>query len=338
MTNLESFDHNQPIKSQRFLVKDIIPADSLTAFISKEGVGKSFLAEYLAECIIRGSNFMGRKTLLSNVLLIDQDTPDRTLIVRLKALDKGLIKIPKICNLYIEPTKRCYLDDGSLVRAINKCEKAKVIIIDCLHRVCGDLNPNATEDMNVLSKFKEQVIRNGRTVILLHHVSSKSIVGVDEMMSTENIGNLSMGSSAILQQVDTYFVLGSKAKSNLERLYIRPVQRRIPLDIEPFTAKLEDNGNAMKFIFEHTYKKKEIQLCEIDKDIIRVLFSRQELREPSIYVSEMMKEWHGRYWEGTVRESISRLIKIGAIIEIRKTPHRWFKYKLNPDYKIPFKI
>jgi RecA-family ATPase len=325
----EIYNFNNPIKQRRWVVDGFIPANSLVPFIAKESAGKSFFVEALAVALIHGSRFLGRKTQASNVLLIDQDTPEETLHIRLNAF-KNAITTPQVRKLY-QVTEQVSLDDGSLIRKINENKQAKVIIIDSLHSVCGELNPNTTSDMYVLSELKRKVLNNGRTIIFTHHISTHNLLKVDEMMTTETIGNLSMGSSAILQQADTYFVLGSKTNSDLEKLYVRPVQKRVPLKIKPFVVKLEDDKvkKKMKFVFDSDYAEK-IPFFEPDKDVLCVLKERWKKKLPPIGVPIIFNsELNRRHEMYHVRRAISRLLKSKKIIEHR-VGLRKFMYEYNP--------
>ncbi|HUW48729.1 MAG TPA: AAA family ATPase [Patescibacteria group bacterium] len=327
-TAKEPYDFNKPIEQIRWTVEGFIPSVGLFPFISKEGVGKSFFLEALAVAIIHGSKFIGRKTLASDVLLIDQDTTQDVLDRRLKALNSA-IAVPKVRELY-QLKKEVSLDDGSLVDAINEYRSAKVVIIDSLHSVCGKLDPNSTRDMMALSELK--AVPSKRAILLTHHVSTHNPIRVDEMMSEERIGNLSMGSSAILQQADAYYVLGSKATSDLDQLYIRPVQKRIQLKIKPFVAKLKEDEQkgTKKFAFDRNYEK-QVPLYEIDKDILLILKDRWKKKKEPIGIPKLFdEELNRKYSMWTVRDSIYRLHDTGRVIEHKLGVHK-FVFEYNPN-------
>ncbi len=326
------FNHSKSVKPINWLVDGMIPRDALSMIISQEGVGKSFFVESLSECVIHGSKFMGRDTNPSDVLLIDQDTPTNTLETRLKAFHKG-IREEQICDLYTKSFEGCSLSDNSLLSAINRSD-AEVVIIDSLHSVSGKLNTNSVKDMQALSKLKQRVLESGKTLIITHHISSHAKINAESIMSTDRVGVHSMGSSIILQQADAYFMLGSKTNSDLTNLYVRPVQKRISLDVKPFVARLIEHKSKgkMKFYFLKDYIKKPLNVeFEVDRDILECLQSR---KGESLGVNQLYYELNQKHSMYSIRNSVLRLAHDGRAVEIRHSPHK-FTYKIKLGEKKP---
>ncbi|MGA3290068.1 MAG: AAA family ATPase [Candidatus Bathyarchaeia archaeon] len=325
---LKPYDHNKNIEDTKWLVNGMIPQFAFIPVISKSGVGKSLFVEWMAECITHGADFMNMHTIPSSVLLIDQDTPVNTLDRRLQEFNRAL-KSPEICDLYVESYKGYNLADGSLFNAIKNCP-ACLVIIDSFHSISGTLDPNSTKDMAIISDLKQAIVSQEKTLIITHHVSTHSLLTVDEMMSTENISSLSMGSSTIIEQADEFFVLGSKSADNLKKLYVRPVQKRIPLDIKPFIAVLKENkaNKTMEFTFGEYYNSHMIQPeYGIDKDILLVL--EQEYGNSPVGVPVLFWKMNERHSMTAIRASISRLVEYGKVIEHKDKPRR-FTYEYKP--------
>ena len=89
----KDFDFGGIDESIDWDVDELIKSETMSSFVSKAGVGKSFLAEYLAVCFVYGHKFLRRKIEPHNVLLIDQDTPTDTLERRLRAFGRYMRKI-----------------------------------------------------------------------------------------------------------------------------------------------------------------------------------------------------------------------------------------------------
>lgn len=273
--------------------------------------------------IVYGCDFIGRKTRSSNVLFIDQDTAETDLDRRLLSFARAMTQESRH-RLYVESYQGYSIANSSLISTIDKYN-APIVIIDCLHSVCEGLDTNQTRDMAKLSKLKQEVLSEGRTLIIVHHESQKGNINVEEMMTMENIGSLSMGSSVIVQQADTLFMFGSKSKSKLKELYIRPVQKRVPLDIEPFIVELKENEkkNAMKFVMKGFFKDRPVPMYDIDKDIFVLFTEKPKLRT----TLQIYYDFEGRYGIQAVRASLKRMVDNGRLIEHKKNP-KLFEYEI----------
>lgn len=322
---LRPFDFEKKSKPVTWCVDELIASDTLNFFISKAGVGKSFLVEYLAVCIVYGYDFLGMKTEPSNVLLIDQDTPKDVLYRRLRRfaayMKKRKFKLKR--QLFTQSMKGYSLSDGSLLRRIADTDNVSVVIIDSLNSVSGTLDVNKTRDMTVLSELKSAAVKEGKTLIIIHHISEHVDMTVDEIMTTSDTNKLTMGNSIINQQADTLFYLTSKTHSSLSELNVRPVAKRVALGVKPFIALLIEKGDRLHFRFRGLYEERLQSLCEVDRDILR-LFSKIPQKRRTYQVFYDMGQKHGIY---SVRHSLKRLEKRGLLVEHKENP-KLFTYEL----------
>jgi RecA-family ATPase len=328
----EPFDFDKEDEPTEWCVDGLIPAKTLTDLYAQTGVGKSWFVEYLAVCIVYGHDFLGFKVKPHSVLFIDQDTSTDVLHNRLRAFSrymksKGLMRKYR---LYVESMKGYSLENESLIKKIDEY-KSKVVIIDCLSRIVKDTN--STKDMNVLSDLRSAVIGKGKTLILVHHISSKANLTIDQIMTMENPSSLSMGNSVISQIADTEFVCGSKHRSKLRLLYVRPNPKRLRLETEPFIAELiekeEGNKKFLHFVMKGAYKNNP-QTFELDKDIITFFKEKEKelghVYRPQFY--QVVLDMGSMETKAAIRGALKRLIKAGRLI-LHKRHRRLFVYELS---------
>lgn len=322
---LRPFDFEKKSKPVTWCVDELIASNTLNFFVSKAGVGKSFLAEYLAVCIVYGHDFLGMKTEPSNVLLIDQDTPKDVLYRRLRRFAEYMKKreLKQKRQLFTQSMNGYSLSDGSLKRRILDADNVSVVIIDSLNSVSGTLDVNKTQDMSVISELKNAVVKEGKTLLIIHHISEHVNMTADEIMTTSDTNKLTMGNSIINQQADTLFYLTGKSHSSLSELYVRPVAKRVALETKPFIAFLIEKGDRLHFRFKGLYEERPQSLCDVDRDILR-LFSKMPKKRRTYQVFYDMGSKHGIY---SVRHSLRRLAKRGFLIEHKENP-MLFTYEL----------
>ena len=308
-----------PIDTE-WVVEKLIPVGHLCLVLAQAGVGKSLLVEDLAVHIVFGLPFCSLKTAFGNVLLIDQDTPTDVLTNRLAKFGKGMQAEQKY-KLFIESMNQYSLSNGSLIRVINNYPSAKIVIIDCLHSVCGRLNPNYTGDMGVLARLKHECLVDGRTIIINHHISEKTDLTIDELMANST-HNLSMGNSAIIQQADTYYIIGAAAEDGLtNKIYVRPVAKRVAVGSKPLVLRIvKPTEDSEKLEYQGLF---EPEFSDLEQDIL-MLF-REIPSDRSI--KDTYEAIGHKDSENSVRKSLTSLEKKGKLVMNRKS-HNLFKYRL----------
>lgn len=229
----------------KYLVDGLVPAGQLLGNYGQAQVGKSFLTNGLALSVACEKPFMGRDVKGGDVLIIDQDTPEGILTARLNKFAR-YFDFEMKHKLHICSMEGLTFKKDSLAAKINSYPDAILVVIDCLHGICGHFDPNKTHDMSeAMPRFKAAVARPDLTVMFNHHISEKNPMEVQEYM-TCNPRALAMGSSVINQQTDGYYILSSPDLDGILRtLYVRPISRRTSIPMKPFIASLvETTGYA----------------------------------------------------------------------------------------------
>ena len=314
------FNFDIEVNETNWLVDNLIPLGHLCVVISQAGVGKSLLAECLAVNITHSIDFIGRKTQSCNALIIDQDTPTDVIQKRLVKFSKGL-NTNRNCSLFLESMRGYQLKDHTLTTVINDYPSAKFVLIDSLHSVIEGLNSNGTSDMSKLFNLKEKCLTTDKVIWFNHHISEKCGADIKALM-TKDPHKLSMGSSAIIQQADTYYIVGAVAQAGItERIYLRTVSKRQSIPIPPIVLRVVQTSNSGEIIeFEGNY---EPDLDEVEQDIM-TLFREQNVERTVKEVYDSMGHQHG---EVSTREGLASLDKKGKLLMSRHKSNL-FKYRL----------
>jgi len=316
---MPSFDFSTVVEEATWLVENIIPMGHLCVNLAQAGVGKSLLAESLAVHVVCGVPFAGFPTIEGDVLLVDQDTPQNTLNKRLVQTFSAL-GVSKKHELIVESMHGYYMHDNTLLTLMRDYSGVRLIIVDSMHSVCGRLNPNYTSDMSYLAKIKEFCLNGQNTIIFNHHISQKMVLTVDDLMLGET-SHLAMGNSAIIQQADTYYIIGAEAEEGkTTRIYIRPVSKRISIPTKPIILHVFPTEFGEKMEYEGLYEP-ELELAEQD---VLMLF-REQTRERT--VRETYDDMGHKHGEKQIRSGLASLECKGLLFMSRHKANL-FKYRL----------
>jgi hypothetical protein len=315
----EVFNFMEQPKAANWLVKDVIPLGHLCILLAPSGKGKSFIMEYLAMCVASGKDFLGFDTIASDVLLIDQDTPEPVLKQRLFRMAHAMGGKPKY-QLYLSSMQGLSLANGSLIHFI-KSSSAKLVIIDSLHSICGRLNPNKTEDMSRWATVKGECLVDNKTIFMSHHITEKLDYSLKELMDG-NTHISGMGSSAIRQQTDTEYIMTSDvADGKIDKLYMRPVAKRAPVSQKPLIMKLIEPDDSSFFLEFAGYFEPDMD--DVEEDIYLLM----QQREMDFTVKEIIEGMGHKHGDKAVRESLTSLEVKGKVIMSRNKSNL-FKYRL----------
>lgn len=315
----KGFDFNQEIPVARWAIDNLVPMGHLVFIDAQAGVGKSLIIESMAVHIISDLPFCGMDTVSGDVLLIDEDTPCDTLKTRILRLQKSLNCTPKF-RLDIRNM------EGNSLKGISKIiaeyPNAKYIFIDSLNSTASGLDVNISKDMQVLTEIKKQSLTSDRVIIFTHHISEKlAECSVNDLMTMQT-SKLAMGSSAINQQADTYFIVSAKAlNGRMNVVYIRPVSKRQTISRKPFYLNMEETGDNLEVMKWGGYYETGLTTCEVD--IIELHKTMLEC----LGVRQTVIKMDADYSESEIRTAYHNLEKMGKMIKER-AGHNLYKYYL----------
>lgn len=322
------FDPDIKIPDAEWTVESLIPAGHLCIFLAQAGVGKSLLAEGLAVCISAGVEFCGFKTVSGDTLIIDQDTPTNVLQKRLAKFYRGISNLQdeekKKNELFFESMNGYSFSDGTIYTLIKDYPTVKLIVIDSFLSICGKYDPNSISDVNrALTKLKNDCLAEGKTIIINHHISEKLPDASLPFLMTGNSHSFSMSSSAIIQQADSYYIIGADAENGFtSKVYLRPIAKRAPVSSTPKVFRLIKPGeNAERFEYHGEWSNDNLAQAEDD---VLALFKAQPQDRSVLEVYQQMGHAHG---ENATRKALQELEKKGLLI-ISRHKNNLFKYKL----------
>jgi len=158
-----SLDISQLEIRVEWLVKNLIPKESLTLFHSIGGVGKTYLMHALAKAVADGTPFFGLPVTQSNVYYIDFENPPPEIVDRMKKM--GGSENLKIWHLGHDPMPVRFDAEGW---EIYKTFPPGLFIIDSL-RSSHLLEENYSKDAAFIMARHKEIRSSGSTIILIHH-------------------------------------------------------------------------------------------------------------------------------------------------------------------------
>ena len=227
--------------SVKWLVEDLIPADSLSVLYGTPGSFKSFVALYICGMIASGKEAFGKPTEVGSVLYIAAEGQSG-----LKRRKEALFRqhaIPKDAPVYFIKAQvdlfNALTDRDLIVEAIRQLNiSPKMIVVDTFARTTPGMDENSVKEtgvaINVLSSIQEEF---NCTILLVTHAGKDTGRGI-------------RGSSAILGAADSVLECNKIGENATERL------GRIS------SQKQKDGQDGLAFV----YKMNLIQLSDIDAD------------------------------------------------------------------------
>lgn len=317
---MREFNFNREVEETHWLIENLVPANHLCFNLAQAGVGKSLITEAMAISIIHGTPFCNLKVQEGDVLIIDQDTNEEAFTSRMLKLE-GAMTTPRKYKLFAENMMGYDLNRKTLQTVIHDYHSVVLVVVDSLHSVLGGLNPNYTSDMSVLASMKKSCLNGTKTIIFNHHISQKEVLPIDALMMGD-AGHLAMGSSAIMQQADSYFIIGAEASDGrLTRAYIRPVSKRVSIPGKPLIMRLVHSDKGEQFQFDGYYEQ---DIDNVEKDILALYQAQPDSERTVKETYEAMGHRHG---EKAVRDALAHLDSKGLVVMSRHKSNL-FKYRL----------
>jgi hypothetical protein len=327
MADIDNFTLDNTVSKTEWLVDNLIPLGHFSLFIAQAGVGKSFLIEQLAICVIYGQPFLGLDVIAGDVLLIDEDTPEKVLQRRLHRFMYKYRDIPRKGNLRLKSMTGLKLSDTNLITTLIENDDVKLVVIDSLNAICGEIDPNMTKGMSALQRFKRHCLHSGLTIVINHHISEKAQQTAHDLMSC-NPHELAMGSSVINQQADSYYILGSPdTGSKLETLFVRPIGKRELIPFSPFKTEYIEETDMSYFTDLKLINVKKDLLDEVQSDIMALYREMDQGKPVGRTVKAIFDAMQQKHSVQSIRQALKQLEILGKL-RCRKTRHNLFHYEV----------
>lgn len=256
---------------QEWLVKELIPANSLTIFSAPPGTYKTRVLLNMAVAVTRGEPLFGKfETQQSGVLIVDEEGGERLLQKQL--LQHGATNDSAI---YIRSGQNFILSDKSVDLLLEDCKKhnLSVIIFDslaCIHQA----DENSATEMTPVMKHLKRLAKHVSVLVIAHDRKT----GINGRRGNNEL----RGSSAILAACDAHIFL----KKRGERLVIEQTKLRHARLHEPFellivsgsdescdfeylTTSKQDVDEAFKVAIANQLAEHDNKLCQ--KELLELL-------------------------------------------------------------------
>lgn len=309
-------------ESSLWLVDGMIMQGLYHLLVGRPQRGKSLLAEQLAVCVASGNPFLGKfKTKQGKVLLIDEDTPTKTLTNRLyrfaNCIGKNLEKLP----IEVRSMTGFRLDDTSqLNKLLQDVKGVELTILDCLNSIAGTWNYDRTSDASKINDIMNK-LKVKTTPILVHHTSSKGVDDSEMCSPDTDFTKWIMGNTMLLGGCDTAFGMFNPSDNNAEFIF-RTKPRREPLNVPNIfgTKILEDKEHSYLWLWfrEPTF------ISEEAKDI---LYLWKDSRDRSFTIEEALSA-PGKFLSDFQLRQVFKELRSQRLVRLRRGTRNLFRYSL----------
>ena len=306
---LTSYDElmAKPLIPAEWVLEGLIPKVGVSLLAGDGGIGKSWLALHLAQCVASGTKFLGTFPVTQGkVLIIDEENHETLIRERCEKLHVGTPIINRDLNIHISANTGINIDDADDFEWLMKTVQEicpTLIIIDSLIRVHTKDENSANEMQEVLHQAK-RLAEEGNTSILFTHHTSKPFQGRQRTSVR--------GSTDIRNFVDSVLFVYKKGQHTV----VEHDKSRWGIPIKPFGFEIADivagESVRLNIVDISLSYQRESKSAEAEKLILSLvkdgdMVSRQEIiaagKNNRPYISET-----------TMDKNLKRLKKAGKIV------------------------
>ena len=201
---------SENITPPAWLIKDMLPKRTLNFIGGDAGIGKTLLTLQMAACLMTGQEFLGHKTEMSQVLLIERDEPLHLLKDK---LDKQSARYPELSGLVIYKGAIRLDDNPVKLKSLVRFVRPDVVFVDSFSAIHYKDENSAMDMRPVLDCLRDITDVYGVTIVCIHHFA--------RTYEPKKKGHL-RGSTVI--EAQSNFAIGID-KTNGE-LFLRPLKAR----------------------------------------------------------------------------------------------------------------
>ena len=157
---------------QEFIVGDLFPASGIIVIFGDAGTKKTYLMMHCGIFVTHGWDWMGRATVASPVLIVDEESGRRRMLRRLHALMHP-VNAAEETELYfiaLAGFDPCNVDHMLMLRARIQETGARMVIIDALVDIMTNKDENAAGDTGMIMRILRQLADDfNLAVVIIHH-------------------------------------------------------------------------------------------------------------------------------------------------------------------------
>ncbi len=248
-----------------WVVHDLFIRPSLNVLVGDPGSKKTLLALDLATCLALGKPWLGRTTVPTPTLYLDEETGIPRLWSRINGVLRAHAATADTPFHYLSLSGYDLRDADEMNDLMEKVQEvhAGLLVIDALADVIrgGDEN-SVLSTYPVLNYLRHLAEFTHAAILILHHTNKTGVF---------------RGSSAIAAAVDLMLSIESPADSTL--IHLRPLKTR-DASPTPFSARIHFNSN--KFWLTLTDEQPSPTLGKVDTAILKYVFSKNKATTPQL--------------------------------------------------------
>ncbi|MCD9493261.1 AAA family ATPase [Photobacterium phosphoreum] len=281
---IQSMDDFKDLE-ETWIIKDILPAESLFLIYAQPGHQKSLFTLNMAKAIVKGDNFLGQTTIAQNVLIVDGEMSRPNIARRRNAMKLSGISSDRLGYIAVSRITKCeynlsvdkYRHD--LIKVLQNSDY-KVVILDNIRTLFNVANENAAAEYMPLNSLIKIIRGMGITCIVLHHANKATLENPDPSFAgSSNIATLYDACMSLV--ADAQSVLTIRVKKDRDSL-VREFLHELPV--------VFSDGDYQILNVEAENQKERINLAarimrviETDVDAAKstkTLYARCEITKP----------------------------------------------------------
>lgn len=262
----ELYAKNLPV---RWLVRDLIPLDAITAITGDSNSFKSFITQSLAACVANDEAFFGQFPVETTgpVLIVDEENSQTLLQKRFKDLG-----VPDNSGIRFLSFQGFRADSEKSIKRLKQVVDAlnpSLVILDSLVDIHSSNENDGIEMTNIFTALRKSIVSADSAIVVIHH-RRKTQNG-----QGGNVGQNIRGSTGIRGAIDSHIAIDRKGMSNDVR--VTQDKLRVQAQLSPFIASLvTDENGTVSFAYQGKDQEHQEAINDLQAEIVSLLDGLEE--------------------------------------------------------------
>lgn len=310
---------------ERWLVDELIPAETINMLVGNPGTGKSLLVLDLCCCVVTGTPFLGRAVRQGRVMYLAAEDGWARVAKRLREWGDGQHRTPAdLKEFYVLPSSiqiaagegQDDLADATVeawaqLQADIEALDPVLVVLDPLVDVYVGLDENKASEMAPLVRGLRKLVRNQDRVLLITHHDRKGSTEPN-VYSSRGSGSLAGGMDGIYHATPVPPKAAEEEEEHLAVMLHITKGRDLPPSLKrPFGARYRAG---------HWHVDESIQTAKKEKELalLRQLYDLLVRTGRALSVREAEANLGIAY--NTARAYLTRLVEVGAALLVSERP------------------
>jgi hypothetical protein len=161
----------QPLPPLSWIVDQLISDGSVNLFYGEPGSKKTYTLLHLAVCVAMGADWLGYKVSPKKVLIIDEESGERRLALRLGMVIRGAFGNDAIPLEFVSLAQFKFdnKDDVSEIKDLIQEHEAGLVVVDALADVMDGDENSKKDTMPTFSNMRKIAETTGCAFVVIHH-------------------------------------------------------------------------------------------------------------------------------------------------------------------------